>query len=40
MDLINQAGVVVAEVTTPSFGVGVEVAQARYKGMPVLGPEP
>lgn len=34
--LIDSAQVVVAEVTTPSLGVGVEIAYAGYSGKPVL----
>ncbi len=34
--LIDQAQVVVAEVTIPSFGVGVEIAYAGAMGKPVL----
>ncbi len=34
--LIDQARVVVAEVTVPSFGVGVEIAYAGAAGKPVL----
>jgi nucleoside 2-deoxyribosyltransferase len=34
--LINVAQVVIAEVTAPSLGVGVEIAYAGYSGKPVL----
>ncbi|UCD37010.1 MAG: nucleoside 2-deoxyribosyltransferase [Fidelibacterota bacterium] len=34
--LIDQCDVMVAEVTVPSFGVGVEVARAGFQGKPVL----
>ncbi len=33
---ISQCDVLVAEVTVPSFGVGVEVARASVQGKPVL----
>lgn len=36
IDYINQCDVLVAEVTVPSFGVGVEVARAGMQGKPVL----
>lgn len=36
MALIDVAQVVVAEVTVPSLGVGVEIAYAGYSGKPVL----
>ncbi len=36
VDYINQCDVLVAEVTIPSFGVGVEVARASVQGKPVL----
>lgn len=36
IDYINQCDVLVAEVTIPSFGVGVEVARAGMQGKPVL----
>lgn len=36
IDYINQCDVLVAEVTVPSFGVGVEVARASVQGKPVL----
>ena len=36
MALIIRCDVLVAEVTVPSFGVGVEVAEASRQGLPVL----
>lgn len=36
IDFIDRCQVVVAEVTVPSFGVGVEVARASMQGKPVL----
>ena len=36
LDFIDRCQVVVAEVTVPSFGVGVEVARAGMQGKPVL----
>ncbi len=36
IDYIDQCDVLVAEVTVPSFGVGVEVARAGMQGKPVL----
>ena len=36
MDFIDGCQVVVAEVTVPSFGVGVEVARSSMQGKPVL----
>ena len=36
MGLIDRCDVLVAEVTVPSFGVGVEVALAGAQGKPVL----
>ena len=36
IDYINQCDVLVAEVTVPSFGVGVEMAHAGMRGKPVL----
>lgn len=37
LDWLRQADVVVAEVTTPSLGVGYELAKAAEWGMPILG---
>ncbi|UCH10432.1 MAG: nucleoside 2-deoxyribosyltransferase [Fidelibacterota bacterium] len=36
VNLINRCDVLVAEVTVPSFGVGVEIAHAGMQGKPVL----
>ena len=36
LNLVAQCDVLVAEVTVPSFGVGVEVAEAGKLGKPVL----
>jgi nucleoside 2-deoxyribosyltransferase len=36
LNLIHQCDVLVAEVTIPSFGVGVEIAHAGMQGKPVL----
>lgn len=37
LDWIDQADIVVAEVSTPSHGVGYEIATARYRfGTPVI----
>lgn len=36
MDDINRCDIMVAEVTVPSFGVGVETAHAGMQGKPVL----
>ncbi|HEY1037649.1 MAG TPA: nucleoside 2-deoxyribosyltransferase [Candidatus Paceibacterota bacterium] len=36
MDWVREADVVVAEVTTPSLGVGYELGQAEAMGKPVL----
>ena len=36
LNLINRCDVLVAEVTVPSFGVGVEIAHAGLQGKPVL----
>ncbi|MFB0515128.1 MAG: nucleoside 2-deoxyribosyltransferase [Candidatus Neomarinimicrobiota bacterium] len=35
-DFVNRCDVMVAEVSVPSFGVGVEVAHAGMQGKPVL----
>lgn len=36
MKLLQQAEVVIAEATTPSLGVGYEIAAALHQGSPVL----
>jgi nucleoside 2-deoxyribosyltransferase len=36
MDWVRQADVIVAEVTTPSLGVGYELGQAQAMGKPVI----
>ncbi len=36
IDLIDECHMMVADVTVPSLGVGVEIAHAQYKGKPVL----
>ena len=36
VDLVRECGMMVADVTVPSLGVGVEIAQAGHEGKPVL----
>lgn len=36
MKMLNQAEVMIAEVTTPSLGVGYEIAKAEEMNMPIL----
>jgi nucleoside 2-deoxyribosyltransferase len=37
MNWINEADAIIAELTTPSLGVGYEIATAEQLGKPVLG---
>ena len=37
VEWLREADVVIAEVTTPSLGVGYEVARAAVMGKPVVG---
>lgn len=36
MEMLAQAEIMIAEVTTPSLGVGYEIAQAEVRGIPIL----
>jgi hypothetical protein len=36
MEMLEQAELMIAEVTTPSLGVGYEIAQAEARGIPIL----
>lgn len=36
MSMLRQAEVMIAEVTTPSLGVGYEIAQAEHMNLPIL----